>query len=117
LRNPCFFKPKLCVSHHHPPCLPNQDQRADDEDAWDDSSSSSDSSSDGEERNGDAAEPATGDTEERPPVEPTVDSGNGSGDPVMPSSSDPPADLVMETPTETKPESSVLSKSSNPICS
>ena len=56
-------------------------------------------------------------TEERPPVEPRVDSGNGSGDPVMPSSSDPPADLVMETPTETKPESSVLSKSSNPICS
>ena len=97
--------------------LASQDQRADDEDAWDDSSSSSDSSSDGEERNEDAAEPTTGDTEERPPVEPRVDSGNGSGDPGMPSSSVPPADLVMETPTETKPESSVLSKSSNPICS
>ena len=96
--------------------MPNQDQRADDEDAWDDSSSSSGSSSDGEERDGDATEPATKDTEERPPVEPKVDSGNGSGDPVMPSSSEPPVDPVMETPTETKPESPVLSKSSNSMC-
>ena len=94
--------------------MPNQDQRADDEDAWDDSSSSSDSSSDGEETNGDAAEPE--DTEERPPVEPRVDSANGSGDTVMPSSSgDPPADPVVKTPSEKKPESSVLSKSSNSI--